>query len=621
MRKINYFLNLRVKLLFFVFTVAFVPLFIVTFISLRYSEQVTKSILYAHLHSLTQNKAKAISRWLSERITDVRVIADSKALKSMEAHEIESFLESMKSHYLDYRRIVLIDIRGRIKADTADRKGNYRKADWFQKTIEQGEYISDVFWESGELMFLIAVAVVKEKPVGVLCEFIGLQYLSEFASDMALGESGESYLVDKNGMIIAHKERQRILRDRIDNFDLLKNLAEYGTTPEVYRNYRNIEVLGVQTWVPRQGATGFLPVKWLLIAEQDTKEVFAKVNKYRVGIITLFFILFGTIISGCILIAHTIVHPVKELADATDAIAEGNFEKQLKIRRKDELGRLADAFNNMAQQLRTYYSSLENKITRTSEELEKISGELYKSKEALARSAKLVALGQVSAGMAHEIRTPLASIKLFIQSLEDELLSNDETKEDISIIKKEIDRMEEIINRFLDFARPVKPKFERVDVNQILSDTVTLIKTRIKDDKIAVETLYSDRLPLIDGDRNQLQQVFLNMLLNSIEAMPDGGKITIATNMINISNQHRKLLKITIADNGCGIDDATKNYIFDPFYTTKDSGTGMGLSISFTVIEQHGGLIDVESQPSKGAKFMIYLPINQGDKIGYDSNC
>ena len=116
--------SLRVRLLLFIFTVAFVPLFIVTFISLRYAERITMAILYAHLDSVTQNKAKAIARWLSERITDVRLVADSKSLKSMDAHAIDGYLESMKTHCLDYKRTLLVDLDGEIVADTANGREN-----------------------------------------------------------------------------------------------------------------------------------------------------------------------------------------------------------------------------------------------------------------------------------------------------------------------------------------------------------------------------------------------------------------------------------------------------------------------------------------------------------------
>jgi len=565
------------------------------------------AILYAHLDSVTQNKAKAIARWLSERITDVRLVADSKSLQSMDAHAINGYLESMKTHYLDYKRTLLVDLYGEIVADTVNGRENYRDADWVQKAMEEGEYISDVFLEEGEPMFLIAVAIAKDEPVGVLCEFISLQYLNDFASDMALGESGESYLVNQYGIIIAHKEKERILKDRVKNVELLTQLSKRVAKLEVYQDYRGVEVIGAQTWIPQQTADGLRPMQWLLIAEQNTDEVFATVNKYEMGIIALFLLLSGIIISGCFWIAKTIVHPIKKLSDAAAVIAKGNFEQQLKVNRQDEIGRLTVAFNQMAQQLRSYYAKLENRVTTTREELEKVSDDLEKSKEALVRSEKLVALGEVSAGVAHEIRTPLTSIKLFIQSLETVFPLDDETLEDFSIIKSEINKMEEIINRFLDFARPAFPKFESVNVNQLLSDAISLLKNRIKDENIVIETEYDDNLPPIAGDGKQLGQVFLNMLLNSIEAMPDGGRITVATNIISVSGEGKKLLKITIADTGCGISPALRRYIFDPFVTTKDTGTGMGLAIAFTVIEQHGGLIEVESEPGEGAMFMVYL--------------
>ena len=614
--------SLRVRLLLFIFTVAFVPLFIVTFISLRYAERITMAILYAHLDSVTQNKAKAIARWLSERITDVRLVADSKSLQSMDAHAINGYLESMKTHYLDYKRTLLVDLYGEIVADTVNGRENYRDADWFQKAMEEGEYISDVFLEEGEPMFLIAVAIAKDEPVrfahrrlrltvGVLCEFISLQYLNDFASDMALGKSGESYLVNQYGIIIAHKEKERILTDRVKNFELLTQLSKRVAKLEVYQDYRGVEVIGAQTWIPQQTIDGLRPMQWLLITEQGTDEVFATVNKYEMGIIAIFLLLSGIITLGCFWIARMIVRPIKKLADAAADIAKGNFERQLKVNRQDEVGRLTVAFNQMAQQLRSYYANLENRIVSTREELEKVSDELKKSKEALSRSEKLVALGEVSAGVAHEIRTPLTSIKLFIQSLEIVFPLDDETLEDFSIIKSEINKMEEIINRFLDFARPAEPKFESVNINQILSDAISLLKNRIKDENIVIETEYDENLLPIAGDGKQLGQVFLNMLLNSIEAMPDGGRITVATNIISVSGEGKKLLKITIADTGCGISPALRRYIFDPFFTTKDTGTGMGLAIAFTVIEQHGGLIEVESEPGEGATFMVYLHLRK----------
>jgi two-component system NtrC family sensor kinase len=580
----------------------------VTFISWRYTEKLAEDILYSHLNSITQNKSKAIVRWIIERIADVRIMADSKALYSMNAQEIDKHIESMKTHYLDYKRTLFVDSQGNTIADTLNKQENYRNKDWFQDAMNQGEYISDAFLDKDELMFLIAVAVNKDRrPIGVLCEFVGLQYLNDFASDITLGESGKSYLVNKNGLIIAHEDKNRILGNKIIDLELLMLPSEESKKLKVYQNYLGVEVMGVQTWINQQKMAKFVLPQWLLIAEQETSEIFAEINKYKIGIIILFLFLFCVVILEGFLISWSIVRPIRKLVDATSSIAKGNFSEQLEIDRMDEIGRLTDAFNNMAKRLRDYYDKLENGIISTRGELEKVSDELKKSKKVLDRSEKLVSLGQISAGMAHEIRTPLTSIKLFIQTLEATLLPDDETLDDFAIIKKEIERMEDIINRFLDFARPAEPKFESVNINQILSEAINLIKTRIKNE-IVLKTKY-EKISSISGDNNQLRQVFLNMLINAIEAMPNGGSITIATNIITLSDSQKRLLKITIADTGYGIKPDLIKYIFDPFFTTKDLGTGMGLAIAFTVIEQHGGMIEVQSKHSQGTTFMIYLPL------------
>ncbi|MGB9595422.1 MAG: ATP-binding protein [Candidatus Poribacteria bacterium] len=603
-------ISIRTRLILFIFIVAFAPLSIITFISIRYTEQMAKEILYSHLNSITQNKSEAIARWLSERITDVRMMADSKILYSMNEYEINKYLNLMKTHYLDYKRTVLIDLQGNILADTESRKENYRNEDWFQKSIKNGEYISDFFLKDDEMTFIIAKTIKKEgQIIGTLCEFIGLQYLNDFVTDIVLGKTGESYLVNKDGVIIAHKDKGRILKDKIYDIEPFNQSLKGYEKLGVYRNYLGTKVIGVRKWVTHRNIGNFNLPQWLLVAEQETSEIFAETNKYKIAIVIIFLSLFCIVILEDILISWSIFRPIKRLVDATSAVAKGNFDNKLEIDRMDELGRLTESFNNMVQQLRSYYDKLENRIISTRGELEKVSDELKRSKDALTRSEKLISLGQVSAGMAHEIRTPLTSIKLFVQSLEATLPIDDETQKDFALIKKETDRMEDIINRFLDFARPAEPKFEDVNINHILSEAITLIRTRLKDDKITINTKYDNNIPLIMGDIKQLKQVFLNILLNSIEAMPDGGEITVATNMINLSKDQKKLLKITISDTGCGIEADKIKYIFDPFFTTKDFGTGMGLAIAFTVIEQHGGMIEVDSKPSKGTTFTIYLPM------------
>ena len=215
----------------------------------------------------------------------------------------------------------------------------------------------------------------------------------------------------------------------------------------------------------------------------------------------------------------------------------------------------------------------------------------------------------MAAGVAHEIRNPLASIKVGIHSIQKEIGEkldlNDEIREDIEIIKKDIDRIASIIARFLSFARPAEPNYEPINVNSILTQTISLVRTKMKEQGIQLKLSLSEDLPPLMGDREQLKQVFLNIILNAIQAMPNGGKIEISTGLGD------GIVQVKISDTGCGIPKDLKERIFDPFFTTKDDGTGLGLSIAQGIVERHRGKIEVVSEEGKGSTFIVSLPLKE----------
>ncbi|RKY58896.1 MAG: hypothetical protein DRP95_05540, partial [Candidatus Latescibacterota bacterium] len=234
---------------------------------------------------------------------------------------------------------------------------------------------------------------------------------------------------------------------------------------------------------------------------------------------------------------------------------------------------------------------------------------LEEKQRQITQSEKLAALGQVAAGVAHEIRNPLASIKVGIHSIQKEIGEkldlNDEIREDIEIIKKDIDRIASIIARFLSFARPAEPNYEPINVNSILTQTISLVRTKMKEQGIQLKLSLSEDLPPLMGDREQLKQVFLNIILNAIQAMPNGGKIEISTGLGD------GIVQVKISDTGCGIPKDLKERIFDPFFTTKDDGTGLGLSIAQGIVERHRGKIEVVSEEGKGSTFIVSLPLKE----------
>ena len=243
-----------------------------------------------------------------------------------------------------------------------------------------------------------------------------------------------------------------------------------------------------------------------------------------------------------------------------------------------------------------------------------IEDDQFRLRNHLIRSEKMAALGQLSAGIAHEIRTPLTSIKIFIQSLEKDLDLDENQKEDFRIIKKEIDRINENIIRFLNFARPEEPLFQRLNLNELIKDTLSLLAAKIKTSSVILDiSLLGGDLP-VKGDPKQLSQVFLNLFLNAIDAMSQGGRLTIRSLVKTISDTHEDFLQIFVEDTGCGIPEKDRPYLFDPFFTTREAGTGLGLSIVYSIIQKHNGQIEVESEIGRGSSFIVSLPIPKEDK-------
>jgi signal transduction histidine kinase len=251
----------------------------------------------------------------------------------------------------------------------------------------------------------------------------------------------------------------------------------------------------------------------------------------------------------------------------------------------------------MYQELKTFSQQMEEKIQKTTADLRKTEAQLI-------RSDKLAALGQLAAGIAHEIRNPLTSINILIHSMTEDLPSGDSHKEDLKVIEEEINRINEIVDQFLRFAKPAPPFLEKADVLSVFEETLQLLRPQIEKQQIVIQKGFQ-ALPIIQMDREQMKQAILNLLLNAIQAMPGGGHLTLRGQ----NSKDGQWIHILIKDSGVGIPDEDMNRLFDPFFSTKERGIGLGLSIAHRIIDQHHGKIEVESTPGEGTLFTVWLPI------------
>jgi two-component system NtrC family sensor kinase len=304
---------------------------------------------------------------------------------------------------------------------------------------------------------------------------------------------------------------------------------------------------------------------------------------------------------------QTIIERIRILKQATDTIATGDLDYRLPCNKSSDFGMLDEAFNDMV-------SSLRDRDER-----------LKKAHQQITQTERLVSLGQIAAGVAHEMNNPLGGILLYSNLILEELPASSPARENLNKIIYQTNRCREIVQNLLDFARTPSGEMVPLDINEVLMTSLSLVRDQSMFHGIEIETALADGLPRVNGDRSRLEQVFLNLFINASDSMPEGGKLTVATKLISRFPADRQeetemericllasphTVKITISDTGKGIDKAYLSHIFEPFFTTKDpgKGTGLGLSIAYGIVRKHDGFIDVESEPGQGSTFFVFLP-------------
>lgn len=234
--------------------------------------------------------------------------------------------------------------------------------------------------------------------------------------------------------------------------------------------------------------------------------------------------------------------------------------------------------------------------------------------EHLRRTDRLASLGVLAAGIAHEIRNPLTGISLMMDDLHDRI-QQEEYKELIRRSLQEIERLEDLVNGLLDFARPSRNfNIEKVHLSSVLADTLFFVRKLAKNSKVSIITEVEESLPPLDIDRERIKQVFLNLFLNAIQAMKEGGgTLFVKIFMVKAEDSmiSKDSVRIVVSDTGKGIDPQDLPYIFDPFFSRRSSGCGLGLAIAHSIITEHGGRINVTSAPGKGSTFYFDIPIER----------
>jgi len=328
--------------------------------------------------------------------------------------------------------------------------------------------------------------------------------------------------------------------------------------------------------------------------------------------------------------------PIQKLIEAMSHAEKGDLEAETSIQSEDELGKLGRNFNRMLRTIReTHEQNVQllrqvhqfneeltqkietatSELAKRNEELRLLNEALFESQRQLSQSEKLAAVGQVTAAMAHQIGTPLNSISGYIQLILQDGNLKPKDQERLEIIESQLDRLADSVKSFLSFTRQPKPQFRTLDVNEVLEELIHLSEPWFLARNVRLTThLHPNLLPLF-GDPTHLQTLFLNLITNAIDAMPQGGELTIETKPVSpqFSTEDREWVEISISDTGIGMTEDSKKKIFEPFFTTKKmgEGTGLGLAICEKIIKEHSGKVTLESEVGRGSTFFVTLPTHE----------
>ncbi len=534
------------------------------------------------------------------------------------------------------------------------RTSDYYQADeeWWQSAKKNGLYRRDIEYDKSANVHSVDIGIRINDEAG---NFLGVMKIVLNVKDatnivkklksMSVYETAEFNLLTKDGKVIySSKEGLKFFEN--EPVELLSYFEEKEKSYFLVETDRLGTGKELFAYAHSKGFRDYESLGWILIVRYKAAEMFAPV--YRLKNVLLLFMFVVLIIAFLIglFIAHSISKPIIQLKEATTEIGKGKLGARMEIKSKNEVGQLADSFNRMAasikesksaeeeaieyekgksKELKKLKDELELKVTERTKELKvrmrkseksqqatlymiedlnETSRELKISQEQVVRSEKLATIGKLAGIISHELRNPLGVIRNGIYFLNMRLGKgvDKKVKKHLDILQEEINTSDKIITDILNFAHLRTVARKDVNVNDIIEKTLAqaVIPKNIK-----VQTDLAKNLPRVCVDVSQIKQVFFNIISNANQAMSAGGKLKITTTFGKDS------IVINISDTGCGIEKQNLNKIFDPLFSTKAKGIGLGLSTCWTILDAHIGTIEVESQVGKGSLFVMKLPVTR----------
>lgn len=446
---------------------------------------------------------------------------------------------------------------------------------------------------------------------GAFGETLDLVVIQDLIRQTRLGTSGYVYAVDARGVPIAHPNPAAFTHSSLTFPQVTRALTSSQTGFTVGRNFRGQKVLS--TWAT------VAPVGWKVFVEQPESAAFASVRSkiWRTALLLAAFLVAGIGLS--VSLARRLVRPMKQMRTAAARIGAGAYDERIELRRRDELGDLADDLNRMAASLQASVQVLEQRVEERTRELQQALAELSRKGRELEVASEHKS--HFLANMSHELRTPLNAIIGFSQVLRQRLFGpiNEKQEEYLDDILSSGNHLLDLINDVLDLSKveagQVELEIAPFSLREALERGVVMVREPATEHGVRLSLELAPDVDLIDGDERRLRQVIFNLLSNAVKFTPEGGSVVVTSAQVDGEVQ------VSVTDTGPGIAARDRERIFEEFQQTdvgvqQREGTGLGLALSKRLVELHGGRIWVESEPGHGSCFVFTLPIEEGSRNG-----
>lgn len=597
-------MRIRTELIIFFLIISVIPLSAVVYMSYDYSREAIRDTVMTNLLGATENSGNAIDNWMDARKDDVRVISRSEHVINTKKEEFREYLAAYESEYQGvYEEFFLLDLDGNIVFSTLNRTGNAANVPYFTEASKGKLYISDVTLSgiTGYPEIILTNPVMKNGAIaGILAARVSLENLYRILENIDIGKSGEIFIVNKDGDIIFHNNRSRILQNINNNFAVKEVTYEKNGINE-YVNYNGEKVLGSYYWLPLY--------RWGLVVEKNVDEAYSGVLNLERRMVSISTFAVIAVILMAFIISRRITGPIKSLEEGATGLLSGNF-KPIPVSSSNEIGKLTKIFDDTALELLEIRKKLEAKIDIANKDLEQKNKELIAANEELKKLDELKS--DIISLVSHELKTPLSSIRISAEFLESEAKNDPQVrKEMLEIIIRNIDRLTRLINDILDMSKfetgKLELQLERVDISGVANTAIENNKLLSIKKNISITADIPGNLSPVLADREKLIIVMNNLLENALKFTPDGGSIVLS------AKDDADSIEVRMKDTGIGIEKDKLEKIFDKFYQVdstsrrKIGGLGLGLSIAGGIIRAHGSEIRVESEIGCGSTFSFKL--------------